>query len=1165
MYQMIDFHTCYSMMDSILRVEDVIKKTKENSQKYLGICDHNVLFNVYNFQNLCIENDIQPVIGCDFTVKGIYPDTFGNVKLYCKSNDGYKNLVVLSTLANTNKDIFPYISIDDLQKYSKGLLCLSGGDNSELIDAIQKNNPLDRIVETYYNIFKNDYYIEFTNHNISFEKELFNNKELEELIKKYSLDVVFTNNAHYMSKNESSIRALAHEFKANAIDGKDYIKGYEQRDKLTDFNDEFYYRTNEEMEKQFSEWLKKYPNGLENTEKIASICAGERIKIEQSLPDFAVPNGKTAEEYLWELTLKGFEERFSNGNFAVGKTKQDYLNQLEYEYNVITEMGFTNYFLIVQDFIQWCKDSEVYKHPEIYFPKSKYDWNKIPNYLLKKDYEIYVGPGRGSAAGSLLSYCLKITDVIDPLKYDLYFERFLNKERVSMPDIDTDYSNKDRYKVVEYAQFKYGFEHVCQIVTFQCLNPKSLFKRLAKTLNVPYAEADKITKDFPSVYFDKEGNEKKVKTLSDLRRFESIEDKIKHLSWVREIFEKGKVLDGLPANTGKHAAGVIIGSKPLQDKMALMEVDGILVSQFEKKNAEKIGNLKMDFLGLQTEDLIEDVISIIQKRKNEKIKINEIPLDDEETYKMLQRGESSNVFQLESSGMKRLLKNMKPTEFEHLSAVLALFRPGPMQFIDEYINGFKSPETVHYPHPIFKEVTENTFGVLVYQEQIMSLVQKMAGFTLGEADILRRGIGGKVEKYLVDGRKQFIDGAKKLHNIDEEISNEIYDTIVKFANYGFNKAHSIAYGVISYQTAWLKCHYPVEFMCGCLNLNADSIADANNKLAATIAETKRMGIEILPPKYGESMYDFTVVDDKTIRFGLRGVKAVGDDIANFLNGKHQTDFNSAISEIPYEMISKRALQNLIYSGYFDEFENRQTLDKNLSFIIEENKIKYLFQKANVPSWFSNLKPFDMSKSVELPMIDKLLKERDVIQYNFENHPIDVVRGSLSAEINENTIASLMEEPKDDIKIALLVEKIRKFQTKKGDEMATLQCSDASGDAEIVLFPNKWKEYKDLISSNIQKNIIVSGNAEIKYDGETPVLSIIAENIDMINVNNDVVFIDSTKITKETLKKLSSLNGSSKVILVDVIKNIIKDSGISIDMNKAKKILPKNTYYQNKRV
>lgn len=1164
MYQMIDFHTAYSMMDSILKSSDIIKKTVENEQKYLGICDHNVLFDVYNFQELCLDNNIIPVIGCDLTIEGVYDGAFGNIKLYCKDNEGYKNLVVLSTLANTKENVFPYITIEELKKHKNGLVCLSGGDESEIVDAVKNKQSLEKIVSTYVNIFHGDFFIELTNHKIPIEKEIFENKELEKLINKYNIEVVFTNNAHYMTRNEASIRSLAHEFKTSATDGKDYIKGYEIRDKLTDYNNEFYYKTPKEMELIYRDWLIKYPNGIENTEKIAKMCGGARIKIEQSLPKFATPVGYDSDSYLWELANKGFEMRFPNeDSFANGKNRNDYLKQLKYEYDVITKMGFTNYFLIVQDFIKWCKDTKVYEHPEIYFPKEKYNWNIIPDYILNKDYEIFVGPGRGSAAGSLLAYCLQITDVIDPLKYDLYFERFLNEARVSMPDIDTDYSNKDRYKVVEYAQYKYGFDHVCQIVTFQCLNPKSLFKRLAKTQGIPYADADKITKDFPSVYINEEGDEKKVKTLSDLRRFEHINDIIAHNSWVEEIFEKGKTLDGLPANTGKHAAGVIIGAKPLQDKMALMDVDGILVSQFEKRNAEEIGNLKMDFLGLQTEDLIEDVLDIIRKRRNINIKINEIPLDDKKTFELLQNAGTSNVFQLESSGMKRLLKDMKPTEFEHLSAVLALYRPGPMQFIPDYVSGFKNPDSVYYPHPIYKEVTENTFGILVYQEQIMSLVQKMAGFTLGEADILRRGISKKEEKYLVDGRIQFIEGAKKLHGIDKKTANEIYDVIVKFANYGFNKAHSVAYAVISYQTAYLKAHYPVEFMCGCLNLNADSISDENNKLAATIAETYRLGIEVLPPKYGESDFDFTVIKDNMIRFGLRGIKAVGDDVAVNLTGKKKTTFFEAVREIPYSILTKRNLVNLIYSGYFDEFGNRRTLESNVTKLLEFKKIENLFTKAKTPSWFSKIAPFAMSEQIEYPIIQKLIKEREVIQYNYNNHPTDVYKGSLEESLRNTNVSNILGETEENISIVLLVESIRKLQTKKNEEMAILQCSDATGNIEVVFFPDSWKKYKEIVLTTHLKCAIFSGKTSIKNDGENIVTSIICSNVELLKEQSDLIFVDNDCLNDDILKKLSTLYGSSKMIIVDKIADKVIDSGLSINLEKALPLLPENAYIKLK--
>ena len=1160
--------TEYSMLDCIRRMKRSIDEAVEEGQKYLAIADHNVVFGIYMFQKQCKKAGITPVIGCDLTITNYYGDGFGNIKVFAKNDAGYKNILALSTIANTTDDTVAHITLDDLERYHFGLVCTSGGDESELINCVQNGQSITPIINKYHDMFGDDYYIELSWHNIPAERDLFNSEELRNAVEENGITVIFNNNAHYTKKSDAVIRAMAQEFKTSAIDGKEYLEGYRARDPYTDYNDEFYYRTEDEMYEQYADFLAIYPNAIEDTDEIAKKCAGERVEVQRALPSFPLPDGyNNAEIYLRDLVWKGFHERFPDESYlAKGRTFEDYEKQLEYEYEVICSMGFTNYFLIVQDFIQWCKDTEVYKHPEVYFPQSRYDWDEIPDEILKKDYLIFVGPGRGSAAGSLLAYCLKITDVIDPMKYDLYFERFLNKERVSMPDIDTDYSNRDRMKVVEFAQHKYGFDHVCQIVTFQCLNPKSLFKKMAKALGIAYADADAITKEFPNVYINEDGDEKPVSSLQDLLRFDFIKEKIKKYSWVEEIFHKGAVLDGLPANTGKHAAGVIIGSDPIQNKMALMKVDGILVSQFEKNNSEEIGNLKMDFLGLQTEDLLQDCVEIIKKNTGDVINVNEIPLDDKATYQMLQRGESSNVFQLESSGMKNLLKKMRPTEFEHLSAVLALFRPGPMQFIDEYVDGFHNPDHVHYPHPIYKDVAGNTFGILVYQEQIMALAQKMAGFTLGEADILRRGIGHKEEALIISGRKKFVEGAASLHNVPENVANEIYDTIMKFAKYGFNKAHSVGYAVISYQTAWLKCHYPVEFMTACCNINSSEISDKNNKLAATIAEARRMGIEVLPPEYGKSKYDFTVEDGK-IRVGLRGVKAVGKELAFFLaSAEKKSSFNDAILAIPSDALVKRGLQNLINAGYFDEFGTRSALTSVMSMICDVNKTESLFVRAGVPSWLSCFNEIKVPDLPEIPMLKRLLNERAVVQCNFGDfHPVRVVRSIMDEEVSERTIASVcagndMLGTGDTGTLVLLIECIRKVNTKRGEEMAILSVSDETGEAEVVVFPAKWKDLKNVITANYQKPCKITGKVNFnELDGQL-VLSVICDAVEPISTEEQNLFIFEDALDESLEKKLRNSIGTAHVITLNRNSHLIKNTGITTNFALVKKFLVPNTFY-----
>lgn len=1172
----------YSILDSIYRYTDSVADAVKDGQKYLGIADQNNLFMSYNFQKLCDKNNIIPVIGSDLTVREISnPARYGNIKVFSKNQDGYRALVHLVTTANTGEKEFPYITIEDIKKENvdKNLVCLTGGIEGELLDIFNDEEKVNEYFNTYFSLFGNEnVYLEVCYHGVPIEKEFLESSVMLNIVKKYSIKAILTQNVLYKSADLAKTRALAVEFNHNKKNNGPK-EGYEWRDRYSDYNDQFYWHSSDELAEQFKPWISLYPDAEENTVKVAEECGGDRIFIEKSLPKFPVPNGISSCDYLHKLAREGFSRRFpmdKSGHrtgFAEGKTQNDYFKQMQHELNVIERMGFVDYFLIVQDFVQWCKDDKVYEHPEKYFPKEFYDWKNIPDKILRKNFKIYVGPARGSAGGSLLAYCLGITDVIDPLKYNLYFERFLNEERVSMPDIDTDYSNRDREKVVEFAQYKYGFDHVSQIVTFQQLNPKSLFKRLAKAEDIPYAEADEMTKQFPAAIVE-DGKERKLDSLEDIENLPFMQEKIKNSEKLQALFSIGKPLDKLPSTTGKHAAGVIIGAKPLQEKMALMEVDGVMVSQYEKNNSEEIGNLKMDFLGLQTEDLLQDCVSIIKRTTGKEIDVNKIPLDDEMTFELLRKGETNNVFQLESPGMKKLIKEMGPSKFEHISAILALYRPGPMQFIPDYVRGFLNPESVHYPHPIYKEVAGNTFGVLVYQEQIMALVQRMAGFTLGEADVLRRGIGHKIPKYLIDGRKQFVDGAKKCNDVDEKTANEIYDTIVKFADYGFNKAHSVAYAVISFQTAYLKAHYPVQYMCACLNLNADSASQENNKLAATIAETKRMDINILKPDIRTSEYDFSVQKDKdgndVIRFGYRGIKSSGEALSKALIANRDKEtLHDILMSVDPSLLRKDNLENMAWSGLFDEFGTRKSVIEYIPKYVEEAKFHLALTSIGVSSVFNAFVDREPSEVGETAKIKLLTNERKVIQCNLSGHPVEAIRSSLSKNLKETTIASLVEAWKDEenddmpsfghrTRIVLSFEGMRKLTTKTGNEMLMFTFSDETGTISGVQFSgSNFETYRKLLGS------LVTVNGEFSMRNNEPSIRVNADSdgLRMLEVSSYILFIDKKSVTTEKINwlKEEASDGDVMVVLVDTDAKNVKTQNFTVDIERAKECLPVGSY------
>lgn len=1146
--------TIFSIMDSTIRKENLIEHALEKENKYVAIANHNNMFEIFDFEKACLKKELEPILGVDLTLKHYDEENYSNIKLYAKNANGYKTLVRLATEANVGDKKFPYITYEQLAD-ATDVVCLTGGDEGELFYRFANGKEVTNLLNKLISIFgKEDLFIELTNHLIPAEETLLNSQEFYDLIQEKGLEVVFTNNAHYMDPAHSYHRALALEMNANP-------EGSEFRDRYTNYNSEFYLKDEDEMRHRFRKWLSKYPKGLENSVKICEKCSGVRVPIQRELPSFPIPGGESTESYLRKLAWRGFAEKYKINyheneeilqltslesdkikklyRFPEGHDFDEYVNRLNYEIEVVAKMGFLEYFLIVSDYTQWCKDVDVYKHPERYFPKEFYDHSKIPDFIVNKDYEIYVGPGRGSAAGSLLAFCLKITETIDPIQYDLLFERFLNIERVSMPDVDMDFSNKDREKVVQFCQYKYGWEKVAQIVTFQTLGPKSLIKAVGKVLGMPYAETDALTKEVPKEYINANGEAKALETLEQLKTIEYFKKQIEDNEQVAQLFDFGSILDGIPSSTGKHAAGVIIGKVPLQEVVALMEVDGVLVTQFEKMNCEDIGLLKMDFLGLKTEDLIQDTIESIYNRQGVKVDIDNIALDDAKTFELLRKALTTNVFQFEGNGMKNLLRQLQPTRFEQLAAVTSLFRPGPMEFIPNYISGERNKGSVHYPHAIFKEVTENTNGILIYQEQIMSLVQKMAGFSLGEADLLRRGIGKKIEKYLIDGRLQFIEGSKNLHGIDEKISDEIYETIIKFANYGFNKSHAVAYALISYQTAYLKAHYPVEFMCASLNLNA---LDAE-KLASTIAETFKMGIQILPPKLGKSKFEFSIENGK-IRYGYKAVKNVGEALAKPLEDiSEDSSFQKVIESIPANVIRSNQLENLTYAGTFDKYGNRRSIASAIPAYIELVKMKDSFLKLGIKSFFDDFKEAEPTTLAEYPELQKLQKERNVIQCTLSNHPLKGLRNTVAPEINdinttsvketrENIDGTLMTMDKVSVKMLVMIDSLRKITTKKGDMMASLMLSDEYGELDAVVFPREYTKLSKQVNDCIGLPCVVTGSVSVRVVDDTLQYQIIVNAIDSVAETKSRLFISNDDFDDNLLNTLNSFNGNTEVVVID---------------------------------
>lgn len=695
MFIHLNVKSCFTLMNSIVKIDGLLDKTKRTRSSAVAITDVNTMHTFYNFEKMCIEKkkkegyEIYPIFGITFLIQSEYIEKeYFNLTLIAQNSKGYSNLINLSTIANTNHQQFSYLTYEELEKHCDGLFCLTGAEEGEIFYCeINNHHELAiSILKKLKGIYGTNLYLEVSNHFIPEEIEFLESGIIEDALK-LNIEPVATNNVYYLQREHAQFRSLAVSMNSEIKDLKrgevDWLHLYASR--YVDYNDEFYLKTENEMSKAFSKYLKLYPMLFDNTVKIANSC-NAKVPITDMIPEFPLSKGYTEESFFRELMLKGFEERFPDDSYLDSRfTRQDYIDRMNYEFETVKKMGFLGYLLIVQDFIMFAKDSKVYLHPEVYFPRNHFpDYSKISKKLLEKNFSILVGKGRGSGAGSLLCYILQICD-IEPLKYDLLFERFLNIERVSMPDIDTDFMNKYRYLIVEYVQNKYGFTHVSQIATFQELGVKSILKNVGKAIGLPYILTDELSKNVPKTVRkmvpvedgeDGEMEEKdvEVKSLEDIKNLSYFKDKITNNEDVAKLFKNAKLFDGLPSSTGRHACGIIIGAQPLQNFVALMEVDGVLVSQFEKKAAESIGLLKMDFLGLITLDIEAETLRLIKEVHGIDVDLNHIPLDDKLTYELLQKGMSGKVFQLESSGMRKLLKQMHPTNIGHLNSILALYR-----------------------------------------------------------------------------------------------------------------------------------------------------------------------------------------------------------------------------------------------------------------------------------------------------------------------------------------------------------------------------------------------------------------------------------------------------------------------------------------------------------
>ena len=1053
-------HTDYSLLDGAMKIDDMVAKAKSLGMTSIAITDHGNMFGALNFYEKCKDNGIKPIVGCEFYMaegsRKVKSGTeFGNkyyhLILLAKDNTGYRNLMKLNSAAYIDGYYYkPRIDFEVLEQYHQGLVC-SSACIAGVVPKLIINGKLDEAASMamrFNDIFgKGNYFLELQDHGIPEEK--ISNQGLLEISKKTGIPVIATNDIHYLNREHSTAQELL-----ICIGTQKTINS---PGRLTFYNDQFYMKSPDEMAALFP----NVPEAIKNTKLIEEMC---NLEIDFPGPRFPIfeipPEFPTQADYLRHLTHEGLKQRYQDITPEIEK-------RVEYELNTIISMKFEGYFLIVADFINW-----------------------------SKNHGIPVGPGRGSGAGSIVAYCMKITD-IDPLKYDLLFERFLNSERVSLPDFDVDFANEGRQQVIDYVTKKYGSEKVGQIITFGTLKAKAVIKDVARVLEIPFAEANDIVKNIPDMPHKKAslssmlGEVEKFKQDPELCKVPELVGipeliAIKEKGGVYErLFKESKYLENMARHASLHAAGIVIGEKELSEYVPLFkgtkdDKANSVATQYTMDKIEQCGLVKMDFLGLKTLDVIKHTEELIRKRGVDFDSSN-IPMDDKKTYQMMSAGKSVAVFQFESAGMQKVLKDAKPTCIEDLIALNALFRPGPMDYIPQFCNCKNGKEPIHYPHPDLEPVLKNTYGVIVYQEQVMKVAQVIGDFSLGNADILRRNMSKKKVDKLLAQQKEFVEGAKR-RGYSEQIANEIFEHLKPFSRYGFNKSHAAAYSVVAYRTAYLKCHYPAEFMAANLT---NEIGNPDN-FKKYLEETKTMKLKILPPTINVSEKFFTV-DQGKIVYGIQGIKDTGDAVVDEVlrarsEGGPFKSFDDFLKRVDLRVLNKRVVDSLIKAGVFDELEpNRAKLAYNAERLIDYYAAEQEKEKMGMISLFGDddvaMQPMAMEEVPDWDLKEKLAFEKERLGFYVSGHPLDkykkIYQKYVTLPMNDLKHAT----PGRQYVIIGLVKEIRNILTKQNNAMGVVTIETFDGDLPIVFFTKDWAEFKPLIA--MDKTMAFTGQIDLR--------------------------------------------------------------------------------------
>jgi DNA polymerase-3 subunit alpha len=1044
-------HTQYSLLDGACQLDRLMAKAKEFRMPALAMTDHGNLFGAVDFYALANREGIKPIIGCEVYIApgsrfertpqdGQYEGA-NHLTLLVRDMTGYKNLIKLVTAGYIEGFYYkPRIDRELFAQHARGLLALSGCLNSEFCHALlaQDEAKASETARWYMDVLgRENFYLEIQDHGLTDQQTV--NQGVVRIAKKLGLPMVATNDVHYLNAGD----AKPHEVLLCIQTGKTM----KDPDHWRFSSNQFYFKSPAEMQALFAE----LPEALKNTIAVAERCNLELKFGQILLPKYTVPEGQSLDSYLRRLAEEGLRQRFQNpGPEVVGR--------LNRELTVIEKMGFAGYFLVVWDFISFAKS------------------RGIP-----------VGPGRGSAAGSLVAYCLGITN-IDPLRYGLLFERFLNPERISMPDMDIDFCYERRGEVIEYVTRKYGEENVSQIITFGTLGAKAVIRDVARAMGMTYADGDKIAKMVPNTLNI---------TLEDaLRDSAPLREAAEKRPEVAELMEAAKVLEGLTRHASTHAAGVVISNEPLIEHLPLYKgAKGEITTQYAMGAIERIGLLKMDFLGLRTLTVIANTVKLIQESRGLRLDMDRIPLDDATTYHLLGEAKTFGVFQLESTGMRDLLRQLRPNRIEDIIALVALYRPGPMQLIPDFIERKHGRTKVVYDHPLMEEILRDTYGIMVYQEQVMRIASDLAGFSMGEADILRRAMGKKNPELMAEQRKKFLDGAAG-HGVPERKAERIFGFMEQFAGYGFNKSHSAAYALIAYQTAYLKANYSVEFMAALLT---SEMADTD-KIVKYIEECRAMGIQVLPPDVNESSNDFTVVGDK-ICFGLVAVKNVGEAaIQSILAARRQQgrfrDLFDFCERVDLRLVNKRVIESLIKCGAFDSLGTRRA--QLMAVVDKAMEAASAAQRDRAHGQVSLLDVLSSAGAVprqggalpDLPEWDRpklLAGEKETLGFYVTGHPLAEHRGLIAKHTTATTedLASLPD--KSTVKLGVLVAAVKEISTRSGDRMAFVTLEDLAGTVEAVVFPDLYRS--SMLHLTKDSAVLVKGQVDI---GEETVKLLLSE-------------------------------------------------------------------------